>query len=191
MIKIQILFYLILGVLIVSTHQSEFTSIMKEMRNNMLNLTKNYFEKFSNMNIEKNTTKNISKVYGAIKKSNSNIPNEIFYLIEDKLRNSGYDFENRFFLLNKFSNDNKNEMEMGKEILSYEILHYRAYAKHDSGVFSSYMILMAFKNRIEIYDLYNHLLAHRNFDFEINDVITFKNQEGNKQLISFKSNFII
>lgn len=91
-------------------------------------------------------------------------------IIDHKNDKSEYDFNNRIILKNVFTTQ--------EEIISYEILNYRAIAKHDSGFFTNHIIIITFKNRIEFYDIYQSLIGVLTFDFDISNVYIFKNNDG-------------
>jgi hypothetical protein len=190
----EFLIFLIFEVLLIINvtlqKETEMINIINEMRENVLNMTQNYYEtysSYSNSNLESDleNSNNLNNQNNLEEKSKNglasfNINQNIISLMEEKLQHSDYDFQNRLFLNNLITQE--------KEIISYEILHYRAYSKHDTGIFASYLILIVYRNRLEIYDFYNHLLAAKDFDFEINNIKAFHNQDGKKNIV-FKNNF--
>lgn len=181
--NLEFLIFLILEVLLIinGTLQKEtgMINILNEMRENVLNMTQTYYELISNSNsnaslyLEKSyNLNNLKNLEEKSKNDLSNFNNKqsIISHLEERLHNSDFDFQNRLFLNNLITQE--------KQIISYEILHYRAYSKHDTGIFASYLILIVYKNRLEIFDLYNNILAHKDFEYEINNIKAFHNQDG-------------
>ncbi len=82
-----------------------------------------------------------------------------------------YDIENRLNKLRVY-------IEVEK-IIAFEVIQYKTLVKHDNGLFSSYLVILAFRNKIKIFDLYGNLIAEKKFEFEINQLRCFHTQEGN------------
>jgi hypothetical protein len=92
-----------------------------------------------------------------------------------------YDIENRLNKLRVYKEEEK--------IIAFEVIQYKTLVKHDNGIFSSYLVILAFRNKIKIYDLYGNLIAEKKIEFEINELRCFHTQEGNFLITDYKKKF--
>jgi hypothetical protein len=122
-----------------------------------------------------------------LQSNQTQIEKENFYYTHEDIKslidnNEKYDIENRLIPLTKFKNDN---------IKAYQLISIKPIAKHDNGHYLTNLIILAYTDSIRLLDNYGNQLMNFKIDFQIGEIYSFQNSEGNLNFILDSSFYVL